>query len=337
MHLALLEGLHHCLLFRWFHPPVDEADIKFRQRQLELFPGGFRRLGLQQIGLFNQRTDPIGLATFLGAGVTHAVDNVAAARVRDSDGRYRGTARRQLIDNRGIEIGISGHRQGARNRRSGHDQLMRVETLLLALFPQRQALMNAKAVLFVDNHQRQAVKLHLLLENGVGADNHLHFTVGDGFLLRLARFAFLFASQPADFNAQRREPAAEIIGVLLGEQFGRRHQRHLLTMGDSAQGGQRGNQRFTGSDVALYQAHHRHVQRHIALDLRGDARLRARWFKGQGSQKLGFQRVVGAERQRMVALGAGAKRQHAEIMRQQLFQDKTLLCRMFTALQLAEL
>ena len=39
----------------------------------------------------------------------------------------------------------------------------------------------------------------------------------------------------------------------------------------------------------------------------------------------------------MVALGTGAERQHAEIMRQQLFQDKTLLCRMFTALQLAEL
>ena len=44
--------------------------------------------GFQQIGLFNQRTDPIGRRPS-GAGVTYAVDNVAAARVRDSDGRYR--------------------------------------------------------------------------------------------------------------------------------------------------------------------------------------------------------------------------------------------------------
>ena len=53
MHLALLEGLHHRLLLRRFHPPVDEADIELRQRQFELFPGRFRRLGFQQIGLFN--------------------------------------------------------------------------------------------------------------------------------------------------------------------------------------------------------------------------------------------------------------------------------------------
>ena len=88
MHLALLEGLHHRLLLRRFHPPVDEADIELRQRQFELFrwlpPPGF-----QQIGLFNQRTDPIGPATFMGTGVAHAVDNIAAPGVGDGDGGHR--------------------------------------------------------------------------------------------------------------------------------------------------------------------------------------------------------------------------------------------------------
>ena len=153
----------------------------------------------------------------MGAGVAYAVDNIAAPGVRDGDGGHRGSARRQLVDNRGVQIGVGGHCQGAGDRRGGHDQLMRVEPLLLTFFPQRQPLMHAEAVLFVDNHQRQAVKLHLLLEDGVSADNHLHFAAGDSLLLRLTGFAFLFARQPADFYAQRFKPAAEVIGVLFGK------------------------------------------------------------------------------------------------------------------------
>ena len=48
-------------------------------------------------------------------------------------------------------------------------------------------------MLFVDDDQRQPVKLHLLLEDGVGADNHLHLTAGNSLLLRLTGFAFLLA------------------------------------------------------------------------------------------------------------------------------------------------
>ena len=114
-----------------------------------------------------------------------------ATGVRDGDRCDRGSSWRQFINHRGIQIGIGGHRQGARNGGGGHDQLMRVEALLLAFLPQRQALMDAKTVLFVDDHQRQAVKLHLLLENSVSADNHLHLTAGNSFLLRLTRLAFL--------------------------------------------------------------------------------------------------------------------------------------------------
>ena len=124
------------------------------------------------------------------------------------------------------------------------------------------------------------------------ADNHLHLPAGNSFLLCKARFAFLLPGKPAHFNPQRRKPGAEIIGVLLGQQLGRRHQRHLLTVGDRAQGGQGGNQRFTGPDVALHQAHHRHVERHIAFNLGGDARLRAGGFKRQRGQQLIFERII---------------------------------------------
>ncbi len=54
--------------------------------------------------------------------------------------------------------------------------------------------------------------------------------------------------------------------MLFGEQFGRRHQRDLLTVGNSAQGGKRGNQRLPGT-VALNQTHHRHIERHIVFGI----------------------------------------------------------------------
>ena len=94
---------------------------------------------------------------------------------------------------------------------------MWVETLLLTFLPQRQTLMYAEAVLFVDDNQRQPVELHLFLENRVRADNHLHLTAGDSFLLRQTRFTFLLARQPAHFNAQWREPVAEVIRMLFSQ------------------------------------------------------------------------------------------------------------------------
>ena len=94
---------------------------------------------------------------------------------------------------------------------------MRMEALLLAFLPQCQTLMHAKTMLFVDNHQRQTVKLHLFLEDGVCTNNHLHLTAGDGFLLCQPCFTFLFTGEPAHFDTERCKPVAEVIGVLFGE------------------------------------------------------------------------------------------------------------------------
>ena len=44
--------------------------------------------------------------------------------------------------------------------------------------------------------------------------------------------------------------------------------------------------------VALHQTHHRHVERHIAFNLGGDARLRAGGFKRQRGQQLIFERII---------------------------------------------
>ena len=84
--------------------------------------------------------------------------------------------------------------------------------------------------------------------------------------------------------------------MLFGEQFGRRHQSHLFAVGDGAQRCQCGNQRFTGTDVALHQTHHRYIQRHIVFNFGRYARLCAGRLKRQIGQKLIFQLAIRTER-----------------------------------------
>ncbi len=86
---------------------------------------------------------------------------------------HRRAAGRQLIDDRNVEIGVRRHRQRARNRRRGHDQLMRKATGEPALLAQQQALMHAEAMLLVDDHQAEALELDAFLEQRVRADRDL--------------------------------------------------------------------------------------------------------------------------------------------------------------------
>ncbi len=125
--------------------------------------------------------------------------------------------------------------------------------------------------------------------------------------------------------------------MLLGQQLGRRHQRHLLAVRDGAQRRQRRHQRFAGADVALHQPHHREVFLHIGFDKSATTRLRAGRRERQLGEKTVFQPIVRQQRLRLIALGAGAHRQHAEVMRQQFFEDQAFLRRVFAQLQIRQL
>ena len=57
-------------------------------------------------------------------------------------------------------------------------------------------------------------------------------------------------------HAEGLEPAAEILRMLIGQQFGRRHQRDLPAHLNRLSRRQRGNQRLAAAHVALHQAQH---------------------------------------------------------------------------------
>ncbi len=68
------------------------------------------------------------------------------------DGR---TAGGQLIKGGDIQIGVVTHGQRARNRGGGHHEQVRLLHVLSQLAAQGQPLCHAKAVLLVDDGQRQ--------------------------------------------------------------------------------------------------------------------------------------------------------------------------------------
>ncbi len=120
---ACLELLHHPLFLHRPHPAVYQPDMQTGQQVLQLGSGILGGLTLQHLRLFDQGADPVGLLA-LGAGDLDPLDHVAATAVGQ---RYRGdggSARRQFVDDRGVEVGIGGHRQGAGDGGGGHDELM---------------------------------------------------------------------------------------------------------------------------------------------------------------------------------------------------------------------
>ncbi len=74
---------------------------------------------------------------------------------------------------------------------------------------------------------------------------------------------------------ERGEPAHEILRVLLGEEFRRRHQRGLEAGLDRVRGRERGDDRLAGADVALHQPHHGVRHREVRAHFAEDALLRA--------------------------------------------------------------
>ena len=67
----------------------------------------------------------------------------------------------------------------------------------------------------------------------------------------------LAARQPGDLDAERGEPIQQLIMVLLGQQFGGRHQGRLIPSLNGLTGGQRRHNGFTATHIALQQTLHR--------------------------------------------------------------------------------
>ena len=157
------------------------------------------------------------------AGLANPDDHGITATVRNGDCFHRLPARRQFINHRGVEIGVGAHRQSARDRCGGHDQLVWMTVALSALFAQRQSLMDAKPVLLVNDRQRQRSKSNVFLKQGMGADHHLNLAGRQPIQRCPPGLTGQSPGQPGNLDAQVAEPAVEIAVMLFRQQFGRGH------------------------------------------------------------------------------------------------------------------
>jgi len=324
------EQRHHRLLFRRRHARVQQPHGHARQgfAQLGVHGGGVGKV--ERLALLDQRADPVHLAP--GRHLRgDARDDLVLAAVGDQLGDHRRAAGGQFVDHRDVQVGVVAHGQGARDGRGAHHQHVRLAGGRCAtgrcrqLLPQRQALQYAEAVLLVDDGERQALELHLLLDHGVRADHQRRRAAGHLRERRRPLLLLLPADQPGDALAlggeQGFEPAHELGEMLRGEDFGRRHQGALPAGVDGARGGQRRDHRLARPDIALQQPVHGLGARQVGADLAHHAPLRG----GECERQRGLQALpqgVGALRRRqhrgMQARALAPRLVLRELLRQQL-------------------
>ena len=178
-------------------------------------------------------------------------------------------------------------------------------------------------MLLVDDRQAQLLKLHLLLDDGVRAHHQRRLAACDGGQHLAARLLLLAAGEPGHALAarlqQRREPVDQLGEVLLGQDFGGRHQCALPAGVDGDAGRQRGHHRLAAAHVALQQAVHGLHAAQVARNLFAHAALRAGELERQhGQQLLVHAAALGAQHGRAQMLARPARFQLRQLLRQQL-------------------
>ena len=140
-------------------------------------------------------------------------------------------------------------------------------------------------MLLVDDGEPQPLEIDALLEKRVRADGELRLAAGDGLRRRLFRARLEAAGEPAHLHAERLQPVGELEVVLLRQDLGGRHERHLPVVLDGLQGRERRDQRLAAAHVALQQPAHGVRLREVEGDGGPGLLLRAREGEGQRLQQ----------------------------------------------------
>ena len=126
-----------------------------------------------------------------------------------------------------------------------------------ALVAQLHALMDAETVLLVDDGEREFLEFDTRLEQRMGTHRHQVAAVLDRRETRAPLCDALPTGEQPDADTERREPGTQGLEVLFGENLRGCHDRGLAAVLGRADGGEGGDDRLAGADVALQQAHHR--------------------------------------------------------------------------------
>ncbi len=175
-------------------------------------------------------------------------------------------------------------------------------------------------MLLVDDGEAEFFELHFALEQGVRADHQLCAAVGDA----LDRQSFLFAAQragePRGLDAERTEQCVDLAEMLLGKDFGGRHERRLIARVDGLRARERRDHGLAAADVALQQAPHRVRLRQVVANFRQAAVLRMGQLERQRGEQLLGQTAPARQDRRAALCASAAEFAHGKLLRQEFVE-----------------
>ena len=328
--LARGERLHHPVLPVRLHAAVQQPDVIRGEDlggKMVGHPGGCLEIELRR--LLDQRVDHVRLTAGLELLPYERVHFVAA-RLGLDERLHREPPRRKIADGRHVEVAVDGQRERPRNRGRGHDEHVGMEPFCT----QRCALQHTKPVLLVDHHQPQRLEPHVALHQRVRADDQMNrpgLDFGQLFAPCRARGR---SGQERHAKPRPLEQARDIQKMLVGQDFGRRHERHLLAVLHGDQRRHERNDRFPRSDVALQEPIHRMRPLQILHDVLERLFLPAREPEGQHASRRLANAVVDADRRGFrFARGESASRDNARLKQERLLENQTALRRRSESIQ----
>ena len=188
---------------------------------------GHRGRGGDGLRLLDGRAHHVDLPA-LGELLAHELVAGLALRLVDEPRDDRLPAGRRAGDDRHVEVAVHGERQGARDGRGGHVQDVRRAAVALAAPHERVALLDAEAMLLVDDEQAEAREGRR--PPGAARACRSRGRVSP-LAMRSQRLASLGGGQrrreQLDRRAVAERAARDGLGVLRGEGLGGRHERAL--------------------------------------------------------------------------------------------------------------
>ena len=277
--LARSKALHHRVLVLRDHAAVDDPD-RLLGHQLGQRGRGRLDVGcVDRLAGLDQRTDHVGLVASPDPLDQALAGSQQRPRAREHASDRRDPTRRQLVDDRHVELAKGREREAPRDRRGGHDQ----QVGRAALLAQGPALLDAEAMLLVDHDQREPSEFDVLDQERVRADEQIDLPRGQQREHAVALGLAGRAGQQRDPNAGPLRPGRHGPHVLLGEDLGRSHDRRLRARVDHRERDREGERGLARADVTLQQAQHRLGSGEVTLDLVEHPPLGAGRLEGQAS------------------------------------------------------
>ena len=218
----------------------------------------------QHLGRPIERLDPVVQVEDLAAALDLAPDRpFDQLLVPGTDvGPYRPPPFGRGLDHRDVPQPRHRHLERPGDRGRGHREDVDLELHLA----QQLLLLDAEALLLVDDHQPEVVGLDVPGEQPMGSDQYVHASTRPVGQDLPGLGCGGESADPLDPEGEVAEPLGEGPQVLLGEDRGRRQQDHLLAVGGGLCCRPEGDLRLPVADVAADQSIHRLGGFHVGLD-----------------------------------------------------------------------